>query len=395
MSAPSGGLRSTLLALTFAALAAAGGCGKGADEQAKQGQLVIGEFETLSGSEATFGKSTHNGVMLAVDEINRTGGVKGKTVRVICYDDEGKVSQAGTVVSRLVTGDKVLAVIGEVASSRSLAAAPICQQEGVPMVSPSSTNPEVTAKGDMIFRVCFIDPFQGYAMAKFAYDHLHARRVAILYDQQQAYSKGLREYFDKTFTGLGGRVLTVEAYATGDADFSAQLNKIHELKPDAIYVPGYYTDVGNIALQARAANVAVPLLGGDGWESPKLFEIGGAALDGCYYSNHMSFADPRPQVHAFFEAYSARYHEEPGALAALGYDAAKLLGAAMNQAPSLSGKDIADALAHTRGFPAVTGNITINAQRNADKKAVILKVEHNQASFVTDIEPPETPEAPK
>jgi len=326
--------------------------------------------------------------MLAIDEINAADGVHGKPVRVICYDDQGNVAQAGTVVSRLVTSDRVTAVIGEVASSRSLAAAPICQQEGVPMVSPSSTNIEVTQKGDMIFRVCFTDNFQSYAMARFAYDSLHARKVAILYDQQQAYSKGLQEFFTKAFTGLGGKIVAVEAYSTGDADFSAQLNKIHDLKPDAIYVPGYYTDVGNIAIQTRRAGIAVPLLGGDGWESPKLFEIGGSALDGCYYSNHMSLADPRPQVHAFVEAYTARYHEEPGALAALGYDAAKLLCAAMNKAPSLSGKDIAAALAATRNFPAATGDITINHDRNADKPAVILKIDHGKESFVTTILPP-------
>jgi branched-chain amino acid transport system substrate-binding protein len=377
------GLRFALAGLLLSAAVCASGCAKKDDDE-----IVLGEFETLSGSEATFGKSTHNGVLLAIDEINQAGGVKGKKVRVLCYDDQGNVAQAGTVVSRLVTSDRVVAVIGEVASSRSLAAAPICQQEGVPMVSPSSTNIEVTQKGDMIFRVCFTDNFQSYAMARFAYDRLHARTIAILYDQQQAYSKGLQEFCAKAFTDLGGRVVAIEAYSTGDADFSAQLNKIHELKPDALYVPGYYTDVGNIAIQARHAGIAVPLLGGDGWESPKLFEIGGAALDGCYYSNHMSFADPRPQVHAFFEAYTARYHEEPGALAALGYDAAKLLCAALNAAPTLHGKDVAAALAATRNFPAVTGDITINADRNAAKPAVILKIEHGKESFVTTILPP-------
>src|SRR6266568_2327464 len=218
---------------------------------APPGSVLIGEFGSLTGSEATFGQSTHNGIMLALKEVNGAGGItnKGKTLAVKVYDDQGRPQEAGTAVTRLITDDKVTAVLGEVASSLSIAGGRVAQQYHVPMITPSSTNPQVTQIGDMIFRVCFLDDFQGWVEAKFARDELKAKKAALLYDQAQAYSKGLKDFFKKSFTEMGGTIATEQAFSGGDQDFSAQLTTIRDANVDVILVPGYYTDVGNIILQ--------------------------------------------------------------------------------------------------------------------------------------------------
>lgn len=349
--------------------------------------ILIGEYGSLTGSEATFGQSTHNGIMLAVDEFNAVGGLKGRKVAVKTYDDQGKSQEAGTVVTRLITEDKVVAVLGEVASSLSLAGGRVAQQYGVPMISPSSTNPQVTQIGDMIFRVCFIDPYQGFVVAKFSRENLKLNNVAVLYDQAQAYSKGLKDDFIKSFKEMGGTITSEQAYTGGDQDFSAQLTTIKGTKPEAIFLPGYYTDVGNIALQARKLGVEAVLLGGDGWDSTKLTEIGGQAIEGAYFSNHYSHEEQRPEVQEFVKKYQARYNQVPDGLAALGYDAARLLFDAMGRAPSLGGKDLAAALAATKDFKGVTGVISIDAERNAQKPAVMLQVKGGKYAYAATVAP--------
>ncbi len=349
--------------------------------------ILIGEYGSLTGSEATFGQSTHNGIQLALDEANATGGLKGRKYALKTYDDQGKSQEAGTVVTRLITEDHVTAILGEVASSLSLAGGRVAQQYGVPMVSPSSTNPQVTQIGDMIFRVCFIDPYQGFVMAKFARENLKLTNVAVLYDQAQAYSKGLKDDFLKAFKEQGGNIVAEQAYTAGDQDFSAQLTTLKGAKPEAIFMPGYYTDVGNIALQARKLGVTATLLGGDGWDSDKLTEIGGAAIEGAYYSNHYSHEEQRPEVQDFVKKYQARFNTVPDGLAAMGYDAARLLFDAMGRAPSIAGKDLSAALAATKGFHGVTGMITIDANRNASKPAVILQIKGGKPSYFATIAP--------
>lgn len=362
------------------------GCSSSAN---KTDEIILGHYGSMSGAQATFGQSTDNGIRLALDEINAAGGVKGKPVRLITYDDKGDAREAGAAVTRLVNRDGVTAVLGEVASSLSLAGAPICQENGVPMITPSSTNPEVTKKGDMIFRVCFIDPFQGWVVAKFARENekIKAETAAILYDQVNAYSVGLQEEFEKAFTEMGGRITTKQTYQEGDQDFSAQLTAIRSSEPDAVFIPGYYTDVGNIAVQARKMGIDVPLLGGDGWDSSKLAKIGGKAIDGTYYSNHYSHQDPNPRVQDFIRKYHEKHNETPDGLAALGYDAMRLLVEAMSRANSLSGEDIAAELAATQDFDGVTGKISIDADRNAIKPAVMLEMKDGKSSYVTTIEP--------
>jgi branched-chain amino acid transport system substrate-binding protein len=281
----------------------------------------------------------------------------------------------------------VVALLGEVSSSRSLAAAPIAQAAQIPMVSPSSTNPRVTQVGDYIFRVCFTDPFQGAVMAKFASDTLKLKKVAILVDVRNDYSVGLQTFFRQHFKSGGGEIVAEQSYSEGDSDFHAQLTQIKAANPEAIYVPGYYTEVGTIARQARELGITVPLLGGDGWDSPKLWEIGGEALNGCYLSNHYSTDDPSPVVQKFVTEYRKRYNALPDALAALGYDAAKILVDAISRAGSTDGAKMRDALAATKDFQGVTGSITINADRNAVKPAVILKVENGKFTLVETIKP--------
>ena len=356
--------------------------------------IRVGEYGSLTGAEATFGQSTHNGITLAVDEINAAGGVGGRPLEVVVYDDQGKSQEAGSAVTRLVTEDRVVAVLGEVASSLSIAGGRVAQQYQVPMISPSSTNVAVTQIGDMVSRVCFIDAFQGEAAAGFLRDHLGARRAAILYDQGSAYSKGLKDDFARALVARGGEVVSEQAYAAGDTDFSAQLTTIRGASPEVIFLPGYYTDVGNVAIQARKLGIDAALLGGDGWDSAKLAEIGGAAIEGAYYVNHYAPQEPRPEVEAFVAAYRARFGETPDGLAALGYDAARVLAAAMVRAPSLEGPELAAAIAATADFPGVTGRITMDAARNAQKPAVVVQLQQGKPVWVASVAPTQATPAP-
>jgi branched-chain amino acid transport system substrate-binding protein len=351
------------------------------------GDILVGEFGSFTGSEATFGISTHEGVMMAIDEKNKAGGVKGRQLKVLNLDDQGKPEEAAAVVTRLITQNNVVAIIGEVASSRSLAAAPIAQQHQIPMISPSSTNPQVTEIGNYIFRVCFIDPFQGTAMAKFANNNLKAKKVAILRDVKSDYSVGLANFFAKTFQELGGQIVDTVDYQSGDMNFMAQLHRIKSKTPDAIFLPGYYTEVGLIAQQAKQAGLKVPLLGGDGWDSSKLYEIAKDAINGHYFSNHYTTESTDPAVQDFIKKYKERYNKVPDGLAALGYDSAKILIEAMERATEIQPAVIRDELAKTKDFKGVTGTISINEERNAVKPAVVVKVDGTTNRFVTKIDP--------
>jgi branched-chain amino acid transport system substrate-binding protein len=357
------------------------GAESSADPSTKQkptsDSIRIGEVGSMTGSEATFGASTHQGIDLAIRQINATGGVRGKKLEVFTLDDQSKPDEAATAVTKLIAQEKVTAILGEVASSRSIAMAAIAQDFKVPMITPSSTNPKVTEQGTYIFRVCFIDPFQGQVMAKFAYNDLHMKKVAILKDMKSDYSTGLAEFFRASFQKSGGQIVIDESYNAGDIDFKSQLTAIRAKAPQAIYVPGYYTEVGLIARQRQELGMSIPLLGGDGWDSPKLSEIGGPALENSYFSNHYSNENQSPKIQNFISKYKEAFGIIPDGLAAMGYDAAQILVDAMSRAKSLSPGDIRDALADTKGYEGVTGNITIDHNRNAIKSAVVLKVVKN------------------
>jgi branched-chain amino acid transport system substrate-binding protein len=372
-----------------------GGAGGGGGGGAAVEPIKVGHFASLTGSEATFGISTDNGIKLAIKERNAAGGVQGRPITLITYDNQGKPQETQTVVTRLVRQDRVAAVLGEVASSRSMVGAPIAQQANVPMISPSSTNPDVTAIGDMIFRVCFIDPFQGYVGAKFLRENLKKSRGATLFNRAQTYSSGLNRNFVSSFTQMGGTIVTEQAYGEGDNDFAAQLSAIREANVEFIYVPGYYTEVVNIARQARSLGITAPLVGGDGWDSEELANAGDA-LNGSFFTNHYAKEDPRPEVQAFIAAYRAEYGSVPDGLAALGYDAARMLFDAMDrsyaatggQGDWYTGRALAAMIASTKDFKGVTGAITIDKDRNASKDAVVLEIKDGVPTFVAGIAAP-------
>lgn len=362
-------------------------CTKKTDQTAAT-DIVFGEFGSMTGAESTFGLSTHKGIMMAVEEANAAGGVQGKQIRVVSLDDQGKSDEAVTVVTKLITQEKAMLILGEVASSRSIAAAPVAQEYKIPMISPSSTNPRVTAIGDYIFRVCFIDPFQGKVMAKFALDQLKLKKAAILRDIKSDYSVGLADFFAEEFKKGGGEILADLSYSSGDMDFKSQLTAIKLKKPDMLFIPGYYTEVGLIARQARELKYAGLLLGGDGWDSEKLTEIGGDAIKGGYFSSHYSPDDKNPVVQNFVAKYKAKFGEIPNGLAAMGYDAALVAIDAAKRATELTPKGLRDAIAATKDFQGVTGKITLDGDRNAVKPAVVLKVvASNQYEFVTTVNP--------
>ena len=337
-------------------------------------KVKVGVFMSMTGDTANFGISSVNGIKMAADEANAAGGINGKQIELDVQDDRSDPSEAATIVTKFVTQDGVNAILGEVASSRSIAAAPIAQNAKIPMLTPSSTNPEVTRKGDYIFRSCFIDPVQGAAIAQFAARTLNAKRAGIMVDRKNDYSTGLEKFISQTFTKLGGQMVVTQSYQAGDQDFNAQITSIKGANPDVIFVPGYYGDVALFAKQARDKGVTAPLVGGDGWDAKQLFEIGGKAVVGSFFSNHYSPYDTDPQVQKFVNDYKARYNSIPDALAATAYDAARIMFDAIKRANSLDGNAIRNALAATKDFPGVTGKVTLNSDRDAVKPIVMIEI---------------------
>ncbi len=363
-----------LLGLTGCKKEDSGGAAAAVDE------IVIGEVAAMTGNTATFGQSSHAGTQMAVDEVNEAGGLLGKKLKLISEDDQSKQGEAGTLAKKLISRSKIIALLGEVASGRSLEMGPICQKAGVPMISPASTNPKVTEVGDYVFRVCFTDPFQGRVLGKFALAR-GWKKVAILTDAKQDYSVGLTQYFKEYFLQHGGTVVSAQSYGSNDKDFKAQLTAIKPAAPDAVLASGYYNEAALIASQARELGISVPFFGGDGWDSDSLVKVGGKAVEGCFFSDHFSDADPAAHIQAFVSKYKERFHKEPDAMAALGYDSAMILCDAIKRAGTTKGDALRDAIAATKAYKAITGVITINAQRNADKPAMILEVKNGKFAF--------------
>ncbi|HLP77952.1 MAG TPA: ABC transporter substrate-binding protein [Candidatus Paceibacterota bacterium] len=364
-------------------------CGSGCGKSGGNADTIkVGEYASLTGKDATFGISSHEGTLMAIEEINAGGGILGKKLELITEDTQCKPGEPATVVNKLITRDNVVAVLGEVASSRSLEAAPICQQNKIPMISPSSTNPDVTKTGDYIFRVSFIDPFQGTVMANFATKTLKAKRVAVFTDVKSDYSKGLAKFFKERFKANGGEIVIELDYNGGDKDFKAQLTAIKATNPDGVFVPGYYTECALISVQAKELGLKVPLFGGDGWESSVLFEIGGKAVEGNYLSTHYHPAVGTEISKRFVENYKKRWNgKTPDALAACGYDSAIVLADAIKRAGTTESAKLRDAIAATKDFPAVTGKITLNENRDAVKSAVILAIKDGHYEYRETVEP--------
>lgn len=360
-------------------------------------RVRLGAFMALTGDTAQYGISALNGLRMAVEEVNASGGVGGRRVELIVQDTRSDAAETEVVVRRLAEESRVHALVGEVVSSRSLTAARVAQAEGVPMLTPSATSPDVTAVGDYVFRSCYTDTFQGAAIAHFAMSNLNALRAATLVDRDQRYSVELARIIREDFERHGGKVVAEQDYHDGAADFSVQLAEVGATKPDVIFIPGYYLEAGLLARQARDVGIDVPLVGGDGWDSPRLYEIGGQALSGDFFSTHFSAEDTDPQVQRFVADYRRLFGAAPDSFAATAYDAARIMLAAVARASTLERRAVRDALAATRDFPGVTGTVTFNAERNAVKPVVVVRIGDNGKqsveSHVTpeEIAPPPTP----
>ena len=381
-----------LFATAAAVLLLAGaltGCGSSSSNEIK-----IGVLDELTGGNATMGTSAANGAKMAIKEANAKGGVLGKQIQAVVADNKSEPSESANAMTKLTTQDKVVAVTGVFSSSNAIAASSVAESSQVPFLAVGATNPKVTVDAesgkvkDYTFRVCFIDPFQGTVGANFVLNTLKLQKAAILVDSSSDYSKGLSAFFKDAFTKGGGSILAEEAYLQKDQDFKTILTKIKALNPEIIYVPGYYEEVGKIVKQARELGMNIPIVGGDGWDSPKLVEVATApALNNTYFTNHYSVEDTSPVSQAFVEAYKKEYGQAPDAMAVLGYDAANVLIDAISRANSEEPAKIRESLAATKDYPAITGSTTFNATHDAVKSAVIIEMKDGKQTYRATVKP--------
>ncbi len=347
--------------------------------------IVIGVVEPLTGPRASYGVSAKNGIDLAIAEENAAGRL-GRKIEVVHLDDQGEGSIAVDAVRRLIAEEHVDLLIGEVASDAALAMAPAAQRAATPMLTPAATSPRVTDVGDYIFRICFADPFQADAMAHFAIRELSLDKAAVLRDLDSEYSIDLAEAFAARFTALGGHVVATEHFQQGDRSFAPALEKIRRAGAAAVYVPAYHLDVARLSTERERLGGAI-LLGSDGWDANELLLTAGPALEGSYFTAHVSMDDPRPEVKRFVEAYTKEYNEQPDATAALGYDAARYALAAIRETGSTDKEEVRAALAGLEGFTGVTGPIHLDARRDAIKPAVVVKIEGGRRVYVKSVAP--------
>ena len=386
-------MRQLITVLAAAAMVAGLSCGgKSGTAGAGSSVIKVGLIVPLTGDVKTFGESTRNGAMLAIDEANAAGGVNGKKIEVVATDDKNDPTETGNAGSKLIDMDKVVAIIGSVSSKCSVPLSDKCQAAKIPMITPTSTSANVTVgvdgkRKDYVFRACFIDPFQGTVGARFAAESLKAKTAAVMYDVGNDYSKGLADYFKAAFEKDGGNITAFESYAKDDVDFSALLTKIKQSSPDVLFLPDYYNKVGLIAKQARQLGVTATFLGGDGWDSPEMAKIAGDAINGGYFTNHYSPDDPRPEVQQWVNKYQAKYGQKPDALATLGYDAGLLLIQALKNSPNAKPEEIKAAFSAIKDFPCVSGKITFDEWGNPIKSAVVLQYTKDGQKYVTTINP--------
>lgn len=385
-------MKSKVSALVMVMLVLTGimaGCGNMGSNDIK-----IGLLNEMTGSNATLGTSSANGAKLAIKEANAKGGVLGKQIQAVIGDNKSEPSESANAMTKLISQDRVAAVTGVFASSNAIAAASVAEGSKVPFLAVGATNPKVTVDEktgkvkEYTFRVCFIDPFQGTVGANFVLNTLNLKKAAILVDNSSDYSKGLLSFFKEAFSKGGGSIVIEEAYLQKDQDFKAILTKVKAANPEVLYVPGYYEEVGKIVKQARELGITAPIVGGDGWDSPKLAEVAGAeALNNTYFTNHYSVEDTSAASKAFVEAYKKEYGQMPDAMAVLGYDAANVLIDAIKRANSAEPGKIREALAQTKDYPAVTGATTLNATHDAVKSAVIIEMKNGKQMFKATVKP--------
>src|SRR6202047_937 len=352
-----------------------------------QDTIKIGEFGSLTGDNASFGTSQNNGVQMAVEEINAAGGVLGKKIELTVEDNQTKQGETTTITRKLISQDHVVAIIGEVASSKTLEAAPIAQAAKIPLLATAATNPKVTQTGDYVFRVCFTDDFQAVVIARFVLEKLKEKNVAFMTDVKQDYSVGLTNIAKDYLTKNGGNIVKEQSYSSGDKDFRAQLTDLKSANPDVIIITGYYPEASLIAKQGRQFGIKAVLAGGDGWDGSSLIPVGGSAIEGAFFSNHFSFEDKSPLVQAFVQKYKQKYNVVPDVLAGLVYDAARLLADAITRAGTTDSHKLRAAIQETENFPGVSGKITIGPDRNAQKSAVIITIKDGAYKYAETIEP--------
>ncbi len=356
-------------------------------QKTNENEILIGSYSSNTGATATFGVYQLRGIEMAINEINAKGGINGKKIKHINYDNKSDGDETLAVVNRLISQDKVVAILGEATSGRSKIGASVAQQHKVPMLTSSATNPEVTKVGNYIFRACFIDPFQGYVMAKFMTENLKLKKAAIMRDTKSDYSVGLSDIFAEKLKGMGGVIVTDVAYQEGDIDFKSQLTAIKAKGVDAIFIPGYYNEVALVAKQAKELGIKTPLLGGDGWSSPKLFEIAKDAINGNYFSNHYTTESNDPKTVEFVKLFKAKYNEVPDVMAALAYDATYMMAEAIGKTKSVTSENIREELSKIKDFHGVTGKMSMDANRDAIKSAVVVQVEGENYKFITSVNP--------
>lgn len=376
-----------LAAMVFASLAAGCGGEKKKEAAADSNEIVVGASFELTGNVANYGKSTLSGLKMAVEEINKVGGINGKKLRVVESDNKSEPSEAGNAVTKLVTQDKVVAVVGPATSGCVAASTPITTSNKIPLIAPCATAPNITVDNgkvkEFVFRACFIDPFQGRVMAEFADKNLKVKNIAILYDASSDYSKGLADVFAKTLESKGGKVVAKEAFLAKDLDFKSALTKIKGSNPEAIYIPGYYEEVAKIIKQTRELGLNVPLLGCDGWDSPKLVEIGGpAALNNTYFSSAYSAQDKEESIQKFIAGYKAMYNKEPDVFCMQGYNAGLILADAIKRAGGAAdGAKLAAAIAATKDLPVASGKLTYDADHNPITSAIVIELKDGVQTF--------------
>lgn len=379
----------TILVLTLSLIT---GCSQGGADNSSD-EIRVGLNYELSGDNATYGQGLVEGIELAFEEINSSGGILGKQIKAIKIDNQSKDTEATNVSTRLATRENVVVLLGPATSGNTKAAIPPAMQNKIPLISGSATADDVTvdANGNVkeyVFKTCFNDSFQGVMMAQFAFYDLNLRNAAILADSSSDYAQSLSKAFQETFKELGGNILAVEAYQARDTDFKAVLTNLKGLNPEFLFVPGYYEEVGLIIRQARELGLNVPILGGDGYESPKLVEIAGKeALNDIYYSSHYSSQDDSENVVKFKESFKAKYNKEPDAFNALGYDMAYLFADALERAGEADTEKLKEALEATEGFEGVTGVLTIDEKHNPVKSVTILKIENGESVFLKKLDP--------
>jgi branched-chain amino acid transport system substrate-binding protein len=346
----------------------------------------VGLFIPLTGSQASFGIDALNGAKLAVDEINEQGGVLDHPVNLIIKDTESRTEQIATVVGELIDTEKVIALIGEITSDRTLTAARLAQERGIPLITPSATNEKITAVGDYVFRVCYTDAFQAAMMTKFARS-LDVDKVAMFFDGSNPYGISLSKAFKVDFIKLGGSIVAEETYRAGDVDYATQLKAIKLKNPDIVFLPSYFAEAAVIIKQARQLGIEVPFLGTDGWDSNELLTFAGPAVNNCYFASHFSSEHLSDNAKGFSEAYRAKFQATPPPLAALSYDAVRLVADALKRAGSTDSIALKDTLAKTGDFAGVTGTIAFDQDRNPKKPGIILRVQDGKFTYLETVEP--------